>query len=100
MQAWSTTKGTGGNQKAGRFAQARQVWLSWCVTKGSLGPLAKFGPLEELNSGNDDDQANDRQDQQILPDDRVRNAAGVDSSLFSNPASRYSLSTKATIMPL
>ena len=38
-------------------------------------PLSKFGPLEELNSGNDSDQADDGKDKQILPDDRVRDAA-------------------------
>ena len=42
-------------------------------------PLSKFGPLEELNSGNDSDQADDGQDQEILPDDRVGQRGAVEN---------------------
>ena len=42
-------------------------------------PLSKFCPFEELDSGNDSDQADDRQDQEILPDDRVRQRGAVEN---------------------
>ncbi len=41
----------------------------------SVDPLAIFGLFKELNSGNDNDQADDGKDEQILPDDCIRDAA-------------------------
>ena len=43
---------------------------SWLYAPPPLfgDPLAKFGPLEELNAGDDDNQTDDGEDQQIQPD--------------------------------
>ena len=40
--------------------------------------LAEFGSLEELNAGNGRDQADDGEDQQILPDDTVRQCRTIE----------------------
>ena len=46
-----------------------------CTRRRVLMILSVFGLLEELNSGNNNDQADDRQDQEILPDDRTGDVA-------------------------
>ena len=42
-------------------------------------PLSKFGSLEELHSGNDNHQADDRQDQEIFPDNRVGQRGAIEN---------------------